>query len=417
MPIEAYVWIWLPNTTEPIVAGRIEPEGHKFLFNYAQSYLKRSDCIPIYLPELPLQAGIIMPPSSLNMASCLRDAIPDAWGRRVILNKLFGREGRNIDTTELHELTYFLESGSDRIGALDFQESPYEYVPREYHSASIEELLSASESVEKGKPLTQDLNLALLHGTSIGGARPKAMIQDNNTKMIAKFSTSTDSYNLVKAEFVAMRLAQRIGLDVAPVKLKCVAGKDILVIERFDRVKKDNKWFRRAVVSALTLFELDEMMARYASYEDLAEIIRYRFTEPKKTLKEMFGRLVFNILCGNTDDHARNHAGFWDGQQLTLTPAYDICPQARAGNIASQAMLIVGNDRFSTLANCLKAAPNFLLRNQEAKEIIDQQIKGIRNNFETICKEANLTEVDRNLFDQRFFLNDFIFNGTVGMWG
>ena len=72
-------------------------------------------------------------------------------------------------------------------------------------------------------------------------------------------------------------------------------------------------------------------MAAYASYEDLAEIVRHRFEAPRATLRELFGRLVFNILCGNTDDHARNHAAFWDGARLSLTPAYDICPQARAG--------------------------------------------------------------------------------------
>ena len=136
-----------------------------------------------------------------------------------------------------------------------------------------------------------------------------------------------------------------------------MAGKDVLLVERFDRAKTKDDWTRKAMVSALTLFGLDEMMARYASYEDLAEIIRHRFTSPKATLHELYGRLVFNILCGNTDDHARNHAGFWDGEHLTLTPAYDICPQSRSGNVASQAMLIVGDNRTSTLATCLEAAP------------------------------------------------------------
>ena len=104
---------------------------------------------------------------------------------------------------------------------------------------------------------------------------------------------------------------------------------------------------------------LDELMARYASYEDLATIIRHRFQAPADTLHELFKRLVFNILCGNTDDHARNHAAFWDGRSLNLTPAYDICPQQRAGNEATQAMLIIGDQRFSRLSVCLKAAPVF----------------------------------------------------------
>jgi len=149
---------------------------------------------------------------------------------------------------------------------------------------------------------------------------------------VAKFSSNTDLYSIVKAEFIAMRLAAMAGLDVAPVKLVKAANKDVLLIERFDRVPKGKLWTRKAMVSALTLFDLDEMMARYASYETLAEIIRHRFTDPKNTLKELFSRLVFNILCGNTDDHARNHAAFWNGKELTLTPAYDICPQGRTGN-------------------------------------------------------------------------------------
>ena len=106
---------------------------------------------------------------------------------------------------------------------------------------------------------------------SLGGARPKAMIHHGDAKMIAKFSSSTDTYNVVKAEYVAMRLAARAGLDVAPVSLEHVAGKDVLLVERFDRVKTNDGWTRKAMVSALTLFGLDEIMARYASYEDLVE--------------------------------------------------------------------------------------------------------------------------------------------------
>ncbi len=416
-PEEAYVWIWLPGATAPVVAGRIARDGERLIFNYGQSYLDRNDRIPIYEPELPLRSGAIAPDAGLSMAGCLRDASPDAWGRHVILNRTFGRKGKDVDTAALDELTYLLESGSDRIGALDVQHSPSEYVPRDARAATLEELLNAAEKVENGEPLTPDLNQALFHGTSLGGARPKAMIQEGDTKMIAKFSSSTDTYNVVKAEYVAMRLAAWTGLNVAPVRLAHVAGKDVLLVERFDRARTKDGWTRKAMVSALTLFGLNEMMARYASYEDLAEIIRHRFTSPKTTLHELYGRLVFNILCGNTDDHARNHAGFWDGEHLALTPAYDICPQRRFGNVASQAMLIVGNNRTSTLATCLEVAPNFQLSEEAAKDIITRQIGTIRDAWDDICEEAALTEVERNLFGQRIFLNDYIFEGTAeGLW-
>ena len=414
---EAYVWIWLPNVTAPVVAGRISRDGDRLIFNYGRSYLDRHDRIPIYEPELPLRSGAIAPDAGLSMAGCLRDGAPDAWGRRVILNRVFGRKGKDVDTAVLDELTYLLESGSDRIGALDFQHSPSEYVPRAVQAATIEELHSAAEKFEKGEPLSPDLDQALYHGTSLGGARPKAMILDGETKMIAKFSSSTDTYNVVKAEYVAMRLAAKAGLDVSPVHLEHVSGNDVLLVERFDRARTKGDWTRKAMVSALTLFGLDEMMARYASYEDFAEIIRHRFTSPKATLHELYGRLAFNILCGNTDDHARNHAGFWDGKHLTLTPAYDICPQGRSGNEASQAMLIVGDNRMSTLAACLEAAPHFQLGEKTAKDIIARQISTIRDGWDDVCDEAALSEVERNLFGQRIFLNDYIFEGTAeGLW-
>ena len=393
-PEEAYVWIWLPGASAPVVAGRVARDGRQLIFNYGRSYLDRIGSIPIHVPELPLQSGAIAPAAGLSIAGCLRDAAPDAWGRRVILNRIFGSRGRDADPATLDELTCLLKSGSDRIGALDFQHSPSEYVPRSAQTATLKELLNATERVERDMPLSPNLGQVLFHGTSLGGARPKAMIHEGNTKMIAKFPSSTDPHNVVKAEYVAMRLAAEAGLDVSPVRLEHVAGKDVLLVERFDRAWTKDGWTRKAMVSALTLFCLDEMMARYASYEDLAEIIRHRFTSPRTTLHELYGRLVFNVLCGNTDDHARNHAAFWDGDQLTLTPAYDICPQSRSGNEASQAMLIVGDNRTSTLATCLEAASNFQLDGTAARDIIARQICTIQDGWDDICKEAELTEVE-----------------------
>nr|WP_152713281.1 type II toxin-antitoxin system HipA family toxin [Microvirga tunisiensis] len=402
----------MPGASEPVVAGRLYQDGSRLSFNYGRSYLSRDDAIPIYAPELPLRPGAHPPATGLSMPACLRDAAPDAWGRRVILNRILGLQGKDVDVERLDELTYALESGSDRIGALDFQASPDVYVPRRAEAASLEELLTAAERVEQGIPITPELEQALFHGSALGGARPKALVDDGNTRLIAKFSSSSDVYNVVKGEFIAMRLAALAGLKVAPVRLVRAAGRDILLVERFDRVRQADGWTRRAMVSALTLFGLDEMMGRYASYEDLATIIRQRFEDPVGTLRELFGRLTFNVLCGNIDDHARNHAAFWDGQSLTLTPAYDICPQGRAGNEASQAMLIFGQNRMSRLEVCLQAAGTFLLNRAEAEKIITDQVKIIRAKWEEVCDEAALSEVDRRLFWRRQFLNPYAFEGA-----
>ena len=406
---EAYVWVWLPGATEPVVAGRLSRDGPQLVFNYGQSYLARSDAIALYEPELPLRPGALPLLAGLSMPSSIRDAAPDAWGRRVIINRVLGQKGKDLDPAVLDELTYMMESGSDRIGALDFQVSARAYVPREGRSASLAQLLDAAARVERGVKLTPALDQALFHGSSIGGARPKAMIIDGDTKYIAKFSAQADVYSVVKAEFVAMRLAHLAGLAVATVRLAHAAGKDVLLVARFDREKVAGGWTRRVMVSALTLLGLDEMMARYASYQDLAEIIRHRFKSPKDTLRELFSRLVFNILCGNTDDHARNHAAFWDGHALSLTPAYDICPQGRHGREASQAMLIDGDYRMSKIAVCLAAAPAFLVPASEAIAIAKAQIEVILGQWQSVCDEAGLSDVDRALLWRRQFLNPFAF--------
>ena len=411
---EAFVWIWLPGATEPVVAGKLTADGVKLVFNYGKSYLDRKNAISIYDTELPLEAGALPLLSGLSMPGCIRDAAPDAWGRRVLINKKLGMKGVDADRVKLDELTYMLESGSDRIGALDFQQSATEYVPRTSVNVMLDELLQSAERVEKGIPLTTELDQALHHGSSIGGARPKALIDDDSTKYIAKFSSSTDLYNVVKSEFVSMRLASLAGLDVAPVALTKSSKKDVLLIERFDRNHTGQGWQRKCMVSALTLLGLDEMMARYASYQDLSEIIRRKFTEAPATLRELFSRLVFNILSGNTDDHARNHAAFWDGQMLTLTPAYDICPQSRSGNEASQAMLISGDNRMSRISACLEAARHFLLSEKEAVAIVEHQISAIVENWSAVCEEANLSETDRTLLWGRQFLNSFACDDLEG---
>lgn len=405
--LEAYVWNWLPGATEPVVVGRLYDAGtspQRYYFTYGRSYLANEGAIPLSPYELPLERGEQEPTGMNIMPSCLRDGGPDAWGQRVLLSK-YGDD-------PLTALDYLLLSGSDRIGALDFQESSTDYRPRARQVVAMETLLQAADLVENRQPLPPELDIALLHGSSVGGARPKALIDDGGLQYIAKFSTSTDTYDVVKAEFVAMRLAKHCGLDVAPVKLTRSMERDVLLVERFDRERKDQKTFRRHMLSGLSLLQLDEMEARYASYLELADRIRQKFDSHRDTLREIFARLCFNILVGNTDDHARNHAAFWDGQHLNLTPAYDICPQSRAGGEASQAMDIEGSrGRLSTLENARSVCRRFMLSHEEATVLVNQQVRTINQHWDAVCSEAGLAEGERMRLWQGAILNPFCFEG------
>lgn len=396
---------------DPVVAGRIWRSADQYFFNYGKSYLALDIAVPLNPYELPLQSGVIAPKSNLTIAGCLRDGSPDAWGRRVILNRLANSAEYVAQIDENDELLFMLNSGSNRTGALDFQHSATQHKPRESEPATFDELVRSAERVEQGIALTPTLDKALIHGTSIGGARPKAHIIDNDTQYIAKFSSQSDTREVVKGEYIAMRLAAEVGLNVAPVKYVQVETKDVLLVERFDRIRSPQGWQRKNVLSALTLLELDEMMGRYASYAELSELIRLNFSDPKDTQKELYGRIVFNILVGNTDDHARNHAAFWDGNQLSLTPAFDICPQNRTGREATQAMRIAGEQNFSKLDLCLENAVLYGLNTKSGQAIIEHQIRVIKNRWKSICNEVNLSETERRLMWRRQIFNPFSVEG------
>ncbi|HEX9467354.1 MAG TPA: HipA domain-containing protein [Acidimicrobiia bacterium] len=397
-PTVAFVWVWLPGAEEPMPAGRLDVDGSIITFTYGRRYLDRSDAIALYEPELPLQAGPQAPELG-NVAGCIDDAGPDAWGKRVIEY----RRGEQTPDGVCY-LTYLLESSTERIGGLDFQPSPNEYAPRGLTPATLEELADAAERVEKGLPLNPALDAALLHGSSVGGARPKVLIDSVVRPAIAKFSSSTDVFPFVKAECVSMVLAQKVGLDVAPVELVEALGKNVLIVHRFDRPAPGQ---RPIMISARTMLRIGPLGVG-ASYADLADMVRERFTDPEETLRELYTRIVFNVLVGNTDDHAKNHAAFWDGTSLTLTPAYDICAQPRTGGEASQAMAISRDgSNLSQVALCLRSAETYLRSEHEARSIVDQQIAVIHDSWTEACDVARLTAQERNMLWQGPVLNAF----------
>lgn len=411
---QVFVWVWLPDATEPVVAGVLTRTDRLFrrepvlVFTYAQSYRARPEAVSLFTAELPLQEGTLDPTvpmrgrSPLPLHGCLRDAAPDAWGRRVINLRLAG-----TPETELDELTYLAESGSDRIGALDFQGSPTEYVPRG-EPAALEQLLRAADLIEAGAVLPENLVAAAAHGTSIGGARPKALLVDGQRQLIAKFASTTDTRPVVQAEAAATFLAGRVGIDVAGSVVRTVAGKKVLLLERFDRGPSGQ---RRQMLSALTILGEHEMAARHSSYADLAQAVRSGpWLQVRQTLQELFTRLVFNVCIGNTDDHLRNHAAFWDGQHLRLTPAFDLTPQPRTGQVATHAISLTRTgERHSQLRVCRLAAGEFLLPPPQAEEIIQRVVDSIHDNWQDAVDHARLSADEAGTLMGREILNPYIF--------
>lgn len=365
----------------------------------------RPDAIAVYLLELPLRPGRILPVRDLTVFSCLRDTVPDAWGQRVIFGRRTGRLDAQSDTGTLSVLTYLLESGSHRIGGLDFQMSADTYIPREADDPMLELTQDATDRLAAGEVLPAALAEAPLRGTSLGGARPRVTLLDEADRpVIAKLSTQTDTYPVVRYEAVAMELARRVGIDTALTRMTTSLGRDVLLVDRFDRPGDST---RTMMVSALTILRLDEFTgARYASYLDLADQVRGCFTHATATLAELFRRLVLNICVSNTDDHARNHSAFWDGTALTLTPAYDISPSMRTGDTASQAMALTRDGRRdSRLDLCRLTASEYLLTGKAAEQIIDEVVSGIEAAFDDVAELIRLTAAERSQLGRRLILH------------
>jgi len=303
MTSEAFVWIYLPGRTEPVVCGRLDAlEDGAYSFFYGRSYRDRDDAIPLAPEVMPVTETTFVGRRAGALPGPIRDAGPDAWGRYVAEY----RKG----TVKLDELDLLLHVHGDRIGALAFSPSSTECHAAAPPVVTLVDLEAAARGVQEGATLPQHLLDALLHGTSIGGARPKATVDIDGSQWIAKFSSTTDQYRVVRWEAASLTLAQAAGIRVPAHQLEQINGRDTLLVERFDREGADAMVRRHHMLSALTLLNLDDTEAALASYPDLSDVLLRHAHNPAADRAELFRRMVFNILIGNEDDHAKNHACF-----------------------------------------------------------------------------------------------------------
>jgi serine/threonine-protein kinase HipA len=408
-----FVWTWMSvqirdGEITPVLVGMIHEQGGETSFAYDAGYLDLPAAVPLYA-DLPLQRGRQRPLTGLKVPGCINDSWPDGWAKVVI-------ERRRLDagrtTGELHPFEYLRESGSDRIGALDYSDAP-EWIHGGETHATLDQLQKAASLVEAGEPLDPELAAALNQATASGGMRPKALISGNGQHFIAKLSSRSDQRPVTNLEAVAMDLAGRAGIDVARAELVRAEGRDVLLVERFDRTPSGG---RLMVVSAATILGLDPYLgARYATYPDLADHLRATSVDAGDA-RELFARIIFSVIVGNTDDHARNHAAIWNGRQLKLAPAYDICPQPRSGGETQQAMAI-GRDGYkaANLAGCVMRAFDYGLDEREAIEIAERQVDVVTSQWDDAADRARLNAADRRAAFGGPVLNPSIFYGWDGV--
>lgn len=396
---ECYVYITLPGQTTPITAGRYTfttnrqgmPIGR---FVYGKSYLSRPDALPLDPIELKLAPQLYETTALNGVFGALRDAGPDYWGRRVI--------ERHGGITQLSEMDYLLYSPDDRAGALGFGLNVEPPAPKRKFNQTLDlaKLQNIADAIIKDEELPADtandqIEDLMLIGTSMGGARPKAIVEDENGLWIAKFNRPDDKWNNARVEHAMLVLARNCGLSTAESRVIEVAERDVLLVKRFDREKVTDGYLRARMVSALTLLRGEDTYQTRDkwSYVLLAEELRRVSAKPQEDAAELFRRMCFNALISNIDDHPRNHAIIAKEKDWRLSPAYDLTPAVPISLERRDLAMECGDEgRYASASNLLSQSPRFLLKEEDARNIITEMEKYIRSAWYSTARSAGVSE-------------------------
>jgi serine/threonine-protein kinase HipA len=396
-----YVYLQLPESLTVVTCGRFVQHGNVGRFVYGKSYLANPRAVELEKFELPLRPGTFETPRLGGIFGSLRDASPDAWGRRVLERQL----GRG----DLTEEDFLLHSPEDRIGALSFGQSPTPPAPTHaFHPVHhLGLLLREVERIEQDLPPT---DAQVSPATAMGGARPKSVVEDEEGAWVAKFPSRSDRWNNAAVELAMLRLARECGLRAAHAKRVSVEGQDVLLVRRFDRRRLGTGYLRHRMVSALTVLRADEHPQERSqwSYLLLADELKRWVAHPDEDLRELFSRMVFNALISNIDDHPRNHALIAAGSEWSLAPAYDLTPMPQTSTERDLAMEVgSAQHRRANRHNLLSACGRFRLSREDATHLIDRMKARVSARWRDGVKESGGTEADVKALERAFDYEGF----------
>ena len=363
---ELYVWA-LVNPAQPVLVGTLRLSqlvADCATFTYGEHWWH----FPLS-EDLPLVPGQSFSAGERNSApGAIDDARPDRWGERII---------RHIDRpARLSILEMLLFAGDDRFGALGISVSAAQYIPRYLgpypQLRDLGQLSAAIEDVQTQAPITTHIQRLVQPGVTLGGARPKALLQiPSGERVVVKFNELDDALDTSLVEHATMTLAAKAGMDVAVTDVLAVPQRHrkachALSIQRFDRLGD----YRLHCQSARTLLRAVELPESYSALATV--LLRQGHPDRQSAMREeLFKRMIFNILIDNTDDHERNHSvrlgldGYYE-----LTPAYDVVPTLQ--NMGYQAMLVGAAGAHSSIDNALSELNDFGIKRARAIELVSE---------------------------------------------
>jgi len=368
-------------------------------FEYNTSWLNYQERFALE-PALGLTEGAFHTLADQSLFGAIGDSAPDRWGR-VLMRRAETQRARTVGETPraLSEVDFLLGVNDEaRQGALRFSDKPEGPFLSPYGQSPIPPLIdlprlqSATERFLDEEECAEDLRILLAPGSSLGGARPKASVYDNDGNLsIAKFPRKDDEFNVVLWEAVALVLAEKSGITLPTWRLDKMMDKPVLLLRRFDRVGKERVPF----LSAMSMLGAKDNEAH--SYLEIVDALRQHGVDPAANMAELWRRIVFSIMISNTDDHLRNHGFLYERQRgWRLSPAYDMNPISIEVKPRILTTSIDYYDGTASLELALSVAENFRLSQDEAKVII-KEVSQSTGQWREVAKRFAIekSEIDR----------------------
>ncbi|MCY4140367.1 MAG: HipA domain-containing protein [Rhodobacteraceae bacterium] len=392
-----------------VTAGRfvLEPNRNGFpvgRFVYGRSYLANPDAVPIDPIDLKLASTTYRTTAQKGVFGALHDAGPDYWGRRVIK--------KHDGLPQFGEIDYLLNAPDDSAGALGFGlgQKPPAPMKKFNKTLNLERQIALADAIVSGEdasdgPEAGQVEDFMLVGTSMGGARPKAVVEDSDGLWLAKFNRGDDRWNHARVEHAMFRLANACGVHTAQSRIEQIAGRDVLLVKRFDRQKTSDGYMRARMMSGLTILRTEDTHQHRDrwSYVLLAEELRRVSGQPKDDAAELFRRMVFNALISNTDDHPRNHAAIAIGADWKLSPAYDLTPSTPVSLERRDLAMTCGDiGRYANAQNIVSQCARFHVKSDEAAAIIDAMEDQVKASWYNIARGEGVTEADCSMINGAF---------------
>ncbi len=381
-----------------------------YSFKFADSWIKKYNSINLS-DDLNNYPGSQYTQPGKDIFGCFADALPDRWGRTLLLRReqiMAQEENRPVRPLSSFDLLMGIDDFS-RMGGFRFKERPDgEFINADDFLripplTKIPELITASKEIEKseeGNALPEKSWIAQLvqPGSSLGGARPKAnVVDEDNNLYIAKFPSIKDDYDTGLWEHLCHLLAKNAGINVAQTKVVRFSDRHhTLLSRRFDRVYDGR---RVHFASAMTLLGLNDGdgAATGHGYIDIVDFIISGCCDVDANLRELFRRVAFNICVGNSDDHFRNHGFLLTAKGWTLSPAYDMNPTQNC----HQSLLINGTTNSADLTILLNSCEEYLLTYDMAKAIINEVIDAVKG-WSLVAHKLDIAKREIGLFESVF---------------